>query len=106
MLEVAGNAQLARRVGLESQGEVGGRHAAAVVGDAHEPHAALLEVDLHARRARVQGVLAHLLDASLELGPPGLRAGSLQRDLDQLSDADVGRLLVADGVRYVSLQPA
>ena len=60
--EVVGAGDLAGRVPLEAEPRVVGRHADAVVLDAHEPLAAVLDRDRDARRLGVDGVLDQLLD--------------------------------------------
>ena len=59
--EIVLAAQLARGVTLQAQPGILASHAAAVVADAHQASAAVLEVDLDPLRAGIEGVLDQLL---------------------------------------------
>ena len=61
-IDVLDRRYLARRVTVEGHPCVDGRHAAAVVDNLYQVAPAVAEVDLHARRPGVDGVLHHLLD--------------------------------------------
>ena len=61
-LEVIERGDLARRVARERERQFGGRDALAVVANADQPDAAVLDVDRHLTRAGIERVLDQLLD--------------------------------------------
>ena len=60
-VDVLHGPDLARGMAVESHARVDGRHAAAVVHDLNQVLAAVAEIDFHGGRARVEGILHHLL---------------------------------------------
>ena len=96
--EVVLCAQLAGRMAQECDARVGRLHAAAVVGDADEGHAAVADLDRNGRRARVDRVFDQLLDGG------GRTLHDLARG-DQVGDMRVKLLDLRHGSTSVSTAP-